>query len=212
MRRLFVILALVFAQPLYAMGPGETAFRLGVSSMGLMAEAEHRLTPAFALRGFYAGGLSADQDEEIDGIDYDGEASLGGIGLLGAYYPGNGGFHISAGLFMSTGEFEATASDTALEVGGSTYDASVKATAEFSNQIAPMFSLGYDQSLGSNWSVGAEIGAIAIGGIDVSLEETTLGGNVIPTADLNAEVDALSDDLSDLTVYPFLSLKATYRF
>jgi len=211
MKRMSLALACL-AMPAAAAEPGQLTFGLGVSTMGLVLEAQHRVNETFALRGFYAGALSREMTETIDDIDYEVDASLGGIALMGDYYPTGGGFHVSAGLFVSTGDFEATASDDNLEIGGTTYNASIKSTAEFKNRIAPIVTLGYDQALGDRWGLGVELGAIAIGGIDVTLEETTDGGNIIPTSELDAELEEIEDDLSDFSIFPYFSLKATYRF
>lgn len=191
---------------------GASSAGIGVSTLGFTVEGRHQVTDRFAVRGLWAGGLNRSEDQDIDGISYSVDAELGGIALLGDYSILGGGWHVSAGVFLSTTEVTATADDSSLEVGGGTYNASVEATAEFASSVAPMVTLGYAGDFGSNWRFGAELGLISTGGVDVTLQETTSGGNVIPTGDLNSELNDLEEELDDLNVLPFFGLSAAYHF
>lgn len=191
---------------------GNTRFGLGVSTMGATLEGAYRINERFALRGLLAG-INASDKQTIDGIDYDVDGQLGGLGLLVDYYPGQSGFRLSGGAFISRTEF--TGSATANSPGDIDIDGtpiavgdSVTTSVEFGRKVAPMLTLGYDQSLGKGWTLSGEIGAIISGDFNVDIDAPAY----VSATDIANEEDSIRNDLNQLGVYPYVGLSVSYRF
>lgn len=189
--------------------------RAGVSTLGLTASGSYGIGNGLAVRGLVAGFGSTDTD--IDNLDLDfasnavgdASASFNSVGLLVDYDLGTSGAFVSGGLMMMNLDLSAIATGDITLDNGANANTTVEADIGFSNDVAPMVSVGYAQDLGGNWGLYGEVGAIFTGGFDVSLTET--GGNNFSQADLDAEVSSIRDDL-DINAFPFVSLGASFRF
>jgi len=165
---------------------------------------QHRLSRIFT------GGISESRSQTESDIKYDAKANLGGIGLLVDYYPMNNGLKLSGGLFKSNTDFTMKSTITApTTVGNTSYTSgTIDGKVEFARDVSPMIAVGYVYNLGSNWTLGAELGAI----LNDGFKATATATGPITQADLDAEMKDLQDALSSTKMLPYISVMATYRF
>ncbi len=189
-----------FTQP-YSVG-------VGVGTMGLVVEPAVQTGRRTAVRLPVAFG-SANSSTEVDGIDYDISGSVGGVGVLADYYPSGGSFRVTGGLFKTNLEATGRAVGS-VEVGANTYagvDLSMRSTPD--NTVAPVVALGFNGHFGAGWSVSSDVGVMYIGGMSASVSDAT---GTVSASDLAAEMAAVNEELSDISVIPFIKLGATYRW
>jgi len=189
---------------------------LGLSTMGATLEGAYRFNDRFALRGVVAGGINTNTlgggTQTIDGVTYTTNGQLGGFALLADYYTGSTGFRLSGGAFVSNTSFtgSTTASPTnPIEIGNTTLTGgeTASATVEFRNRVSPMLTVGWDQNIGRNFTLSAEVGAIAMGGLNVDVTAPAA-----PAADVARERQNIVDELSQFGVFPYVGLTAAFRF
>lgn len=181
---------------------------VGLSSVGAVIEPTYRISSKTGVRMPLAFG-SANTDQTIDGINYDVSGRIGGVGLLADYFPAGSALRFSGGLFKSNMSVDGRATGN-VDVGANTYvGVDLTSNVEASNSIAPMVSVGYDGQVGNGWGVSADVGAIFVGGFEGTVTDAT---GTVSAADLNAEMDAINDELGDISAVPYLKLGATYRW
>ncbi len=192
-----------------AQDAGDVSVGLGLSNFGVNLEGAYQIDPQWRARGAIMGGLSTDFEDDDDGDTIEGEFDLGGAALLADYYPMQGGWRVSGGLFISNTELSATGNvqtgTIALPV-----ESGATVTAEFENTVSPMITTGYDWQFSDGWSFNSEIGAIFTGGIDVSYAATLPADQAAIDAD--AEVQEAISDASDINAIPYISLGVSYRY
>ncbi|PUB11610.1 hypothetical protein [Yoonia sediminilitoris] len=194
---------------------GDVSVALGLSTLGANVEVAYAIDPNFRVRGALMGGFSVEESgTEGDTGTYDGEATLGGLAVLGDFYPMANGWRVSGGLFFSNTEIDALAeasADAPIEINGvDQVSGSVRTTAKFENTVAPMITTGYDLRFGDGWSFNSEVGVIFTGGVDL---EATAGG-AIDQSLINDDPeyqDAL-DDARDLTLFPYIGFAVSYQY
>ncbi|MGB0438557.1 MAG: hypothetical protein ACPGFC_00460 [Paracoccaceae bacterium] len=99
---------------------GVPTIGLGVSTFGPTLEGSVRFNDRLGARGLWAG-YKTSGSERVDGIDYDADVSLGGVGLLVDYYPFESGLRVSGGYFISSTDFAGSATSSAgnpIDIGG----------------------------------------------------------------------------------------------
>lgn len=186
--------------------PGDRSVGVGASTLGATVEATYRITEAFGMRVpvAYLGGSYSDSE---DGIDYDLDLTLGGVGILGDFYPGPGGFRLSGGAFYGTIKADGDARGDGT-VGNTDYTGvDLAVDVEAANRIMPALAVGYDAAVGSRWMISADLGAMYTGGFDASIRDRT--GQVSPD-DIAAETRDLEDEAPDF--YPYVKLTVAFRF
>jgi hypothetical protein len=152
------------------------------------------------------GGLSTDFENEDEGDTIDGQFHLGGAALLADVYPTQNGWRVSGGLFISNTDLSATGTVNT----GVDPDPSASVKANFENEIAPMITTGYDFAFGNGWAFTTEIGAILIGGVDVSYTASDPADQA--EIDADPDVQEAIADAADLNAYPYLSLGLSFKF
>ena len=186
----------------------EGSLGVGVSTLGLTVEPSLRLSEQAGLRMLAASG-NLDANETVDGIDYDGSLHVGGVGVMGDYYPTGGSMRVSGGLLKHSMELTGRALGT-VEVGGTTYPAiDVTSTVEPTNSVLPMVSVGYEQAVTDNFSLSADVGAIFVGEYSVSLTDAT---STVSAADIAAETANAEDELNDMPVVPYIRIGGAFRW
>src|SRR4029453_16850085 len=104
------------------------------------------------------------RDEEVDDIDYDGEADLNSYGLNLDWFPTGGGLRISLGGRVNNNEVDLTGRPTtAVTVGNTTYSPQQIGTLTgtvTTDDFAPSLTIGYGGTLGKGFTFGAEIGVL----------------------------------------------------
>lgn len=85
----------------------------------------------------------------------------------------------------------------------------VSGKAEFKNKTSPLVSVGYKRNLTDSFIIRGDLGAIMTGGFVLSASTDIAQ---VTQADIDKELAKTRDDLSKLTVYPFISITASYTF
>ena len=185
---------------------GDISAGVGISSLGANLEAAYQIDPTYRVRGAFIGGIDVSYEESDADGEFEGNFQLGGLALIGDFYPLQNGWRVSGGLFFSSSELSATGTADIDGLG----DQDVELTAEFSSAIAPMVTTGYDLRFGDGWSFNSEIGLIFTGGIDleVTADDPLVQGQVDDDADLQ---DAI-DDAADISLYPYIGFGLSYTF
>jgi len=207
------------ARPTRLFSLGATAGTLGVGG-----EASILVDQSVALRGLVTDMdfNSSDLIAKFGGSSQDSVDPISMKGLFGAaivdWHPGKSGWRLSAGMFYTNLQGSMDWND-GHQIGSQTYSAAQVGTihvhAQPAKQIAPYLGFGYDTSHyisdGSQLTVSTELGALYTGTPEVSLTADKPG--VISAADLSAEQDRLSQDLSKFYYfYPVVSVSVKLSF
>ena len=86
---------------------------------------------------------------------------------------------------------------------------SVSGKAEFKKKTSPLVSVGYKRNLTESFITRGDLGAIMTGGLVLSASTDIAQ---VTEADIDKELAKTRDYLSKLTVYPFISITASYSF
>lgn len=185
---------------------GDMSVALGVSTLGANLEAAYQIDPSYRIRGAFIGGIDASYSESDADAEFEGDIQLGGLALIGDFYPLQNGWRVSGGLFFSNSELNATGTADIDGVGTE----AVTTTAAFKSDVAPMITTGYDLGFGDGWSFNTEAGLILTGGID--LDFTADNPLVQDEVDDDPDVQQAKADAEDISIYPYVSLSLSYRF
>lgn len=184
----------------------EVIVGVGLSTLGANLEAAYRINPTYQVRGVVMGGVDVDYDETDEDGDFNGNVTLGGVALLGDFYPLQTGWRISGGVLFSSSELSATGTT---DVEGAT-GVEAEIAARFASDVAPMITTGYDVGLAEGWSLSTEAGLIFTGGIDVTY--TADDPALQDELDNDPDLQDAADEASDLSVYPYASVTVSFRF
>jgi hypothetical protein len=205
------ILLLAAVTSLHAGADFGLGLRIGTQGAG--AELGVGLGKRVGIRGgYYAGEVSGDY-EETD-IDYEGELTLGGPGLLVDFHPMKGSFRLSAGMFSNKNAIDLEGVATAdREIGDATYtpDEIGTLTGEIDfDDTAPYFGIGWGRLTG-NKRLGflVDLGALKQGSGDVTVSSST---GLIAEEDLEAEAAEIEEDIESYEFWPVLSFGLAIRF
>jgi hypothetical protein len=163
--------------------------------------------------------LSFSHDEDVDGVDYQGDLGLLAVGAMADWYPFDGGFRISAGARWNGNEIDLSArpSDD-VTIGDSTYTPAeigrLTGTVE-ANPIAPVLTIGYGGDLGRGFTLGAEVGVMYQGAPeidDLRARDGLLEDDPGLSGDLEEEEERIEDELDSYRFWPVFQVMALYRF
>ena len=169
---------------------------VGFSMFGPTVEGQFAISDSLTIRGAVAGGLSGSGTTTADGLDYSMNANIGATTLLGTYHL-PAGMRLSGGVLMSNTSFNGSVAGSAGDlVGGVPVPSAfeISSSAEFSNSLAPMATVGFDIPV-FGFVMSSDMGLVRTGGVDVTLTETTGGGNVIPAGYLTAAETTIESEL-----------------
>lgn len=154
-------------------------------------------------------------DEEIDDIDYDGDLTLGGVGLLVDIYPMKGQFRLTGGLFANRNELGLAGTPTVpIEIGDNFYSpaevGTLSGTIGF-NSTAPYVGIGYGNVAKGTVPVMFmfDVGLVLQGAGEVTSFSSSTG--LVSEDDLAAEIRLIEDDISDFDVWPVISIGISIR-
>jgi len=213
---LVVLLSIASFAPAFAADVG-IAVRAG--SQGAGAEIGVGVTKWFTLRGGVYD-LSVSESFEEGGIDYDGDLTLGGVGLLADFHPFRNGFRVSAGFFSNNNEIDLEATPTTNQIIGNNpvpytpMEIGTLTGRVAFDDAAPYLGIGWGNiARGKRVGFVADLGVLKQGSGEVRLEADGLAAT-IPSflADLNAEAMEVEDDISDYDLWPVISVGLSVRF
>ncbi len=186
-------------------------------SQGLGVEGAIGLKDWVTLRGgLYGGGVSYDFEE--GGNDYNGDLTVGGLGVLADFFPADGKFRLTAGMFTNNNEIEFDTTPTSpIELGGSTYFPAeigrLDGKVEFDSS-APYFGIGWGNVAEGDGRFGFlfDAGVLFQGSPDLSLVRSSTV--IVPglDQDIQLELDEIEDDVESLEFWPVISFGLAIRF
>jgi hypothetical protein len=202
----------------------QLAVGAGIGTGGISAEAQYEVTPWLQLRGGYNFfELDAD-DEEYDGVSYDGTLDLASFGGFLDLHPFSNSFVVSIGAigFSSDQFLDASATPTQnVEIGDQTFTpaqiGTLGLTASFEESVAPYLGVGWDSTLqGDNKGIGVKLllGAVFAGSprIDMTSTGGSLSGNATFQQELAEEEQNVQQDLDEYEILPHLQFGLTFAF
>ncbi len=137
------------------------------------------------------------------------------------FYPGLGGFHISAGV-LNRKKFDFSYTQTGSQtVGNTQYNGTVNIVGEMNNanETAPYAALGFGRTNKSGLGISIDLGAASMGDGTITVTQkncTTNAPGGCPTSfnsDVEAERQKVQDDIGGfLKLHPILSLSLHYGF
>lgn len=172
------------------------------------------------LRAGYNFGELRPSTTEGD-IKYKADLHFESVPILLDIHPFHGGFRITGGVFYNKNEIDLSATvGEGTDIGGVTLGAgqtaSLNANVSWSKEFAPYLGIGWGNAADNNTldlpiAVGfsLDIGAFYQDSPDVVLTEST---GLVSAADLAIEQAQIEDDLSDLKIYPVITLGIHIRF
>lgn len=215
MKRLMIMLSLGLAVAPAAFA--ETSLGLKVGTLGIGVEGTYELSPKWGLRGGF-NRYDYGYEDDLDGVDYDGDLELSSIALLADYRPFESGFRISGGALLNDNAIKGVALPAnAYDIGDETYTLAetgvLSATADF-DDVSPYLGIGYDFGSSSNLRFNIELGVLLQGSPSVEILSTggTLSSDPAFQAELESEARFYEDDLEDYDIYPVLSIGLLYTF
>ncbi len=196
------------------------AFGLRISSMGFGGEIVLPISSEISAR-LGLDFFNYESTRDIDGIDYDIDASLAWIPMLFDYNPGRSAFRLTAGFIVSMNNVKLTStSDELIEIGDHTYtpeEFGTLITDVDCRAVAPYLGIGILKHIPSDGavSIAFDIGAMFQ---HYKLILTHEGGSIPPLieeqfmADLYAESETIENDLnSRFGVYPVLKVGISFK-
>lgn len=211
------ILAAGMSAPAFAQDNSGGTVHVGVSAGSL------GIGPEIGWRGDNVGvrgsatffGYSRDVDS--DGVEYDGDLKLRSFGGTVDFYPGGGGFRLSAGARISNNRVELKATPTTnVEVGDNVYTPAQIGTLSGdikANKLAPTLTIGYGSGRGQGFSFGIDGGIMLQGSPEVkNLRTSGSLSSAALAADIAREEEELEDDIDNFKIYPILQISLGYRF
>lgn len=165
------------------------------------------------LRGAY-DWLEYSRTYDEAGVDYDGELTLGGYGVLVDFFPMRGSFRLTAGFLANRNgvDLEATPSQPE-EIGATTYTpaeiGTILGDVEFDESV-PYLGIGWGNVAGGK-RLGflCDLGIIHQGSGNVTLRSSR---NVVTSSDLEQESEEIEKDIEDYRYWPVVSFGLAIRF
>lgn len=189
-----------------------------ISTLGYGATAKLNMTNDLSF-GLSFNNANLDTTQDIDGISYDLKANLNSFGPELEYHPFSNNISIFGGVRINKNTLDMTASPEltgTIRIGNTNYDVSeivdIEGEVEF-NKYSPLVGIGYNKSLGENFSFGGKIGVMYHGSPSLSL---TANGSIADEPafqeELDKEATELRDSLSEFKYYPVASFGVEWRF
>jgi hypothetical protein len=195
-----------------------------VGSLGLGLELTKGYSDSFSTRlGFNAFNYNTNTVKNT--VNYDFKLQMQTFSLLGDWYPMQGAFRATTGLYYNNNQFSLTGKPTGgtFTVGGTTYAAadvgSMNGSVSF-NKIAPYIGLGWGNPTkqGKGWGLVSDFGVLVQGQPTTTLD-ATCGPAIAGTAqcttlqnDVAIERAKLSNSLSNFKLYPVATIGVSYQW
>ncbi|MGB8517830.1 MAG: hypothetical protein WCD45_08070 [Gallionella sp.] len=195
-----------------------------VGTLGMGLELTKGLSDSFGARlGFNTFNYSTTTAKSS--INYDFKLQLQSFSLLGDWYPFQGAFRTSAGLYYNNNKFSLAGQPTggSYVIGGTTYTAgqvgNVNGEVSF-NKISPYIGLGWGNPAGQGkgWGLVSDFGLLMQGQPNTALS-ATCGAAIVGTAQcanlqnsVITERGKLQNSLNNFNLYPVASVGVTYQW
>lgn len=223
MKKLLWVAAIAALSPLAAQAQG-LALSGKVGSLGMGLELTKGYSDEFSTRlGFNTFNFSTTTAK--NSVNYDFNVKLQTFSLLGDWYPMQGAFRATTGLYYNNNKFSLVGkpSGGTFTVGGATYNAadvgSMNGSVSF-NKVAPYIGLGWGNPAeqGKGWGLVSDFGLLYQGQPTTTLD-ATCGPAIAGTAQCTnlqnsvaAERGKLSNALSNFKLYPVATMGVSYQW
>ncbi len=162
---------------------------------------------------------NAERTATLGGISYDGQLKFQTVGALADWYPFQGSFHLSAGLFYNDNKVNLTATPGAggtYTINGNTYSAAQVGTLTGAigfNKTSPYGGLGFGNPMrGGPWSVMLDLGVLYQGSPQVTLSASGERANPQVATVVSSAAQTAQSDIADYRWWPLVQLNLAYRF
>ncbi|MEM7613175.1 MAG: hypothetical protein AAF270_15935 [Pseudomonadota bacterium] len=200
--------------PLYA---EDLTVAAKVGTLGLGIEGSYAFSDRWGIRAGI-NHLNYSFEDDLDGVEYDGDLELGSITLLGDFRPWSGGFRISGGVVLNDNRITGVADpDATYLIDDTVYTinevGTLSADTDF-DSVSPYLGLGYDWAITDRVDLIFDLGALFQGDPDVAISSVggTLSGDPDLRADLDAEEAFYREDLEEYDPYLVASIGLQFRF
>lgn len=195
-----------------------------VGSLGLGLELTKGYSGSFSTRlGFNTFNYNTTTTQ--NSVNYDFKLQMRTVSALADWYPMQGAFRATTGLYYNNNKFSLTSKPTGASytIGGATYNAADVGTMYGSvsfNKVAPYFGLGWGNPVaqGKGWGLVSDFGVLVQGQPTTTLD-ATCGPAIAGTAQCTnlqnsvaIERAKLSNSLSNFKLYPVATVGISYQW
>lgn len=215
-----LILASMASAPAFAMGMPfhGIAAGLGVGTEGVGIQGTTAIIPKTLNLNVGFDYLHVSQSIHTSNVNYNAGVNLQGEPITVSWFPFQGNFNLTAGVFINQNGFNVTGTPTGgtYTFNGHTYTASqvgsLTGKTHF-NGAAPYVGIGWGDPMdGGRLTFTANVGAIYEGAPNVSLTATGAAANPLLASDVQAEQNSLNNKVSGYQWWPVMGVGLMYRF
>ena len=220
MKRFLPLFLTILLWPQSAAIAGEQmafGMKMGSGGVGLevTSEGDYDVNMRYLLTWLQYKRKGVDSD-----VYYQGEVTPLHIGVNADYYPSEGGFRFTGGLFYNGTKLSANgyATNGTFDLGGTTYTAAQAGTLDVTvewNKIAPYIGIGWGNPFRSfsPWTISFDFGLMYQGNAKATgFANGPLSADPTFRANLKNELKQLESSLQTLQWFPVLALTITYKF
>lgn len=200
------------------------SLNMGNGSLGGTIEMKYAYSNSLKARfNINGGGIDNQFTKDFGDLEYKAEADLKTIGLILDYYPFEGKFFTSAGIYYlckAESKFDSRLdNDTKYQLGNTLYTGQeigkITGSADLKT-VCPYLGVGWDIPLfdSKKWYFAVDLGVLYNSkDFDVKLnsKNSVLKNNIDFINNLNAEKEKITDDLS-CSLYPVVDFKIGFKF
>ena len=159
----------------------------------------------------------------VSSINYDADAQLRTVSILGDWYPFAGGFRASAGLMYNDNQatYNGVPTGGTFLINGQPFQAtdvtSLKGTMSFGN-VSPYLGIGWGNPVAKDkgWGMTTDIGVLFQGSPNTTLvatcSPTALPGACPTQSDVDAQNAQMQSDLKNFKYWPVVSIGISYQW
>ena len=159
----------------------------------------------------------------VSSVNYDADAQLRTVSILGDWYPFAGSFHASAGLMYNDNQakYDGVPTGGTYLINGKTFQStdvtSLSGTLSFDN-VSPYLGIGWGNPVAKDkgWGMSTDIGVLFQGSPNTTLaatcSPTALPGACPTQADLDAQNAQMQNDLKNYKLWPVISIGISYQW
>lgn len=215
-----LIVASMASAPAFAMGMPFHGFAagLGVGTEGIGIQGTTAIIPKTLNLNVGFDYLHLSHSIHTSNVNYNAGVNLQGEPITVSWFPFQGNFNLTAGLFINQNGFNVTGTPTGgtYTFNGHTYTASqvgsLTGKTHF-NGAAPYVGIGWGDPMdGGHLTFTANVGAIYEGAPNVSLTATGAAANPLLASDVQAEQNSLNNKVSGYQWWPVMGVGLMYRF
>ena len=196
-------------------GRSGTALTAKASTLGLGADLNLTISDSMTARFGFNSGSYYSATSNVSG--YDTNVLLQTINAMVDWYPYQGSFRTTGGLFYNNNKatLKAIPGPSGIVIGGVPYPgvSSMESTMTF-NAIAPYLGIGWGNPVAKDkgWGLTTDIGVLFQGTPNVDLVATCIAGCTNFQNDLAAEQARLEDEVKNFQFWPVVSIGITYQW